>query len=440
MKTPAGEEAALADFTCSFGNQRDSPATVILMKGNKSYREHYHERGESYGTPFSSHDDRFRTMLVVCAQLKYDNSLRKHPPLILKSSRDGGELLRIGSAFQRTSGKPGGKGKSLVHCLGPVHGLKDPRWVIEYLEYHRAVGVSHVHVYNVDLHSPEVQDALQSFRHDDKFITRHDWSEKASHGYTTRDYHQHAVWAAQTDCALRSRGVFDYALFSDVEELALGGSGPGGWEGHLATALDTCEEAKNARGKIACSFDSNTVTSVYTKLNEAEETAAKGDLLLRRYTGIEAEPHCPANCKCMGEACEKKDRRFHYGRQKYIANVKDLSIPPRPMWTHAISRDYEEMDEIMEVLPEEVIQVRRYRGDWYKNGNLLETVEEKEAPLPSSLTDVVRTSIKQSKGKTNQFSRRMIYEGAWRDASMPNGLEWIETVERTAKFHKAKIS
>ena len=339
VKDAKGEESVRADFTCSYGNAHNSPATVILMKGNESYNEHYYKRGEKYNTPFSTNGDRFRTLIILCEKLYYDKSLSRHPPLILKSP-DGKFSLTIGSTFQRpvgqvmtgkSSGSQNKNGKDLVHCLNPVYGLKDPRWIIEYLEYHRAIGVSHVHVYNVDMHSPEVQASLQAFR-DEEFITRHDWSDKASRGYTTHKTYEHAKWAAQTDCALRSRGIYDYALFSDIDEIAAGGkSGPDTKypDGHLAPALDMCEEAKQTRGKIACSFNSNTVSSIYTKLNEEEELAMKDKLILERYDGIEAKPHCPANCKCLGNDCTIMTRKFHTGRQKYMMNVRDLTIYPR---------------------------------------------------------------------------------------------------------------
>ena len=317
-----------AEFSCYYGDQHDSPATVILMKGNLSLNKHYYEQGEKYGTPFSTNGDRFRTMIIMCEKLSFDRGLSRHPPLILKSS-DGKFSITIGSTFQRPVGQVMSKGSTvkhdkLVHCLNPAYGLKDPRWIMEYLEYHKAVGVDHVHLYNVDLHSPEVQSALQVYR-DEGFITRHDWSDKASRGYTTQKTYEHAKWAAQTDCALRSRGIFDFALFSDIDEIAVGGNP----EGHLGPALDMCEKAHKDKGKIACSFNSNTVSSIYTKRNEEEEVALKDRPILERYDRIEAKPHCPANCRCMGKNCSEMDRKFHLGRQKYIANVKDSSIPPR---------------------------------------------------------------------------------------------------------------
>lgn len=221
--------------------------------------------------------------------------------------------------------------------------------------------------------------------------------------------------------ALRSRGIYDYALFTDIDELVVG-SLPGG---SLTKALKLCSDAYVSQNKLGCSFNSNTVSSIYTKLDENEELELKDKLLLERYNRIEASPHCPSNCRCAGKNCI--DRKFHKGRQKYIANVRDLRIPARPFWTHAIGRDYEEMDEVMKVLPDDVMQVRHYQGHWYRNKNLLGTMDEVEAPLPTALMDDVRNM------KTKGI--RALYKHAT-DVSTSNGIEWIETVERPAKYHK----
>ena len=421
-----GEETIQADFTCSYGDVHNSPATVILIKGNMSYKEHYYEKGEKYNTPFSTNGDRFRTAIVLCEKLQFNKGISRHPPLILRSADDK-FFISIGSTYQRPVGmvyKGANRNQKsddkLVHCLNPAYGLKDPRWIVEYLEYHRAIGVSHVHVYNVDMHTPEVQAALQIYR-DEGFITRHDWSEKASGGYTTKKTYEHAKWAAQTDCALRSRDIFHYALFSDLDEIVVGDPK----DGLLTQALEMCEEAKKSKGKIACSFNSNTVSSIYTKLNDDEEKALKDKLVLERYNRIEASPHCPSNCRQTGATV---DRKFHYGRQKYILNVKDLEIQPRPMWTHALARDYTEMEKLMEVLPDDVMHVRHYQGHWYKNNNLLNSMEEKEAPLPQDIMKTVHESIHANGAK------RLIYDKA-KAAATRQGVEWIEPVERPTQYH-----
>ena len=95
-------------------------------------------------------------------------------------------------------------------------------------------------------------------------------------------------------------------------------------------------------------------------------------------------------------------------------------------WTHAIARDYEEMERVMEVLPDSVIQVRHYQGHWYKNNNLLETMEEKFAPLPKTALNLV------AEMKTKGI--KQLYMQA-RDAAKTAGVEWVTPVERPRQFH-----
>lgn len=295
-----------------------------------------------------------------------------------------------------------------------------------------AVGVSHVHVYNVDMHSPDVQAVLQHYRKEN-FVTRHDWSKKASGEYTTKTTYEHAKWAAQSDCALRSRGQFDYALFSDIDEIAVGSNGSHAKypQGDLGPALEACAAAKEKDNKIGCSFNSNTVTSVYTKLDEKEEAYFRDKLMLQRYSRMEASPHCPANCACSGPNCSNMTRKYHQGRQKYMINVRDANISPRPMWTHAISRDYEEMDKVMEVLEDDLIHVRHFQGHWYQNNDLLNSMEEKDAPLAESLMKAVLNQIKSEDDLSNIYDKAR--DAATKSSSM--GVEWIKPVERPEKYH-----
>lgn len=87
------------------------------------------------------------------------------------------------------------------------------------------------------------------------------------------------------------------------------------------------------------------------------------------------------------------------------------------------------MDKLMEVLPDEVMHMRHYQGHWYKNNNLLNTTEEKEAPLPVALLKTVRSGIMRSRHST--FSKQLIYANA--AGTKSKGVEWIQTVERMAK-------
>ena len=110
------------------------------------------------------------------------------------------------------------------------------------------------------------------------------------------------------------------------------------------------------------------------------------------------------------------------------------------MWTHALARDYTEMDKIMEVLPDEVMHVRHYQGHWYKNNDLLNSMEEKEAPLSKGLLDTVANGIASTEVRKRNISisKKSIYEKAKKAAGASVGLEWITPVERPEKYHKNK--
>eukprot|EP00581_Thalassiosira_minuscula_P023942 CAMPEP_0184430664 /NCGR_PEP_ID=MMETSP0738-20130409/283632_1 /TAXON_ID=385413 /ORGANISM="Thalassiosira miniscula, Strain CCMP1093" /LENGTH=65 /DNA_ID=CAMNT_0026795313 /DNA_START=10 /DNA_END=207 /DNA_ORIENTATION=- len=65
-------------------------------------------------------------------------------------------------------------------------------------------------------------------------------------------------------------------------------------------------------------------------------------------------------------------------------------------------------------------------------------MKEKDAPLPSSVMDTIRTSIANSKDKKKKFTKRLMYDKA-KESATSNGVEWIQTAERSAKYH-SKIS
>jgi hypothetical protein len=86
------------------------------------------------------------------------------------------------------------------------------------------------------------------------------------------------------------------------------------------------------------------------------------------------------------------------------------------------------MDQIMEVLPDDVMHLRHYQGHWYKNENLLDSVVEKDEPLPQKVMDTVRNKIANNKAVNK------VYEKA-KSAAMQSGVDWIEPVERPAQYH-----
>ena len=114
-----GKETIHTDVRCSYGDQLDSPATIVLMKGDKTFHEHYNVRGEKYNTPFSTNGDRFRTMLIICEELKFNKNLSRHPPLTLQS-HDGKFALTIGSTFAKVSQSLHEMNAPLLYSLLPI--------------------------------------------------------------------------------------------------------------------------------------------------------------------------------------------------------------------------------------------------------------------------------------------------------------------------------
>ena len=109
------------------------------------------------------------------------------------------------------------------------------------------------------------------------------------------------------------------------------------------------------------------------------------------------------------------------------------------MWTHALARDYDEMESIMFQFPDEIMHVRHYQGHWYKNNDLLNSMEEKEAPLSKTLMDEVITSILSSNNPKTRQTKMLIYQKARDVYGASTGVEWITPVERPAKYHKNKM-
>mmetsp|Transcript_8264 Transcript_8264/g.17231 ORF Transcript_8264/g.17231 Transcript_8264/m.17231 type:complete len:805 (-) Transcript_8264:117-2531(-) len=426
-----GKEEVSTDFTCSLGDQNNVKARVVLMNGHKTLNEHYFKQAASKKDtwPFSGNGDKFRTMIIFCDELEYKHGSGSKDSSLVLSSADGTFFVSIDTPFVAQGGQPSAPNGKLtaVHCLTPLYGMSEPHWVIEYMEHHLAAGVSHLHIYNYDLFTPELKSVFEEYQRLG-VITYHDWSNEGSGLYTQNPTYEHAKWTASTDCLLRSRGLYDYALFGDIDEVWLGDTttdAPGDVGSGLAQCQKAHEESNGA--KIGCCVHSHTMTSVYSKLTSEEE--AKNMLLLRRYSRSEAGPHCPGNCECLQygpdpnggptKVCLDMYRKYAKGRQKYIVNTRDLAIEPRPLFTHAISRDNDEMDRIMEILPDDSLHVRHYQGHWLARKGLLETLEEKSVPIPDPILNKVEQNIKTSQKLSEIYNSRVT-----------KGVEWITPIDR----------
>ena len=438
--------AVRANFTCSMGSQHNSQAHVVLMDGNKSPYEHYYEK-IAYKTddwPFSGNNDKFRTMIIYCEDLAYDEHTAIEEPLTL-SSPDGSFTVTVDTPFvvpthmsvppeqqQATTDDDDDAYLTAVLCVCPLYGVKEPHWMIEYIEYHLQAGVSHVHIYDLDFHSTPILEVYQEYQRLG-VLTYHDWSLQSSKRYTFEKTYERGKWTAQTDCLLRSRGFYDYALFSDMDEVWVGDtttttsqSSQSDSLGYITSGLVACQKARDESNGvvIGCGVHSHTISSVYTIF---QPEVQKKTLLLERYTREEAHPYCPANCRCLRSvtndttgltSCIDMYRKYHTGRAKLIVNVRNLSIEPRPIFTHGISRDYDDLERIQYQLPDESLHVRHYQGHWFvKAGKLDESLEEKEAPIPGNILTSMRKSIQRSKVLSSVYNSKVA-----------TGLDWIKPV------------
>jgi hypothetical protein len=199
------------------------------------------------------------------------------------------------------------------------------------------------------MHTPELLAVLQDYRQKG-FITRHDWSAKR---YTTR---KTTDYAAKIDCAARSRGVDDFAIFASIDEIVLGGENE-----HLSVALEACNARTMSRdSKIGCSVESN----AYSRHGEQDP---KNTFILEQYNLLDSSSPVVHN---------------------YLINVKSLTTP---LWYEASS----EMKEVTEALPRNTAEVRRCKGLLTEGRKLYNTNSIGNlSPLPSRLMSTIREKTK----------------------------------------------
>lgn len=209
-KRIGGKDIIHANFTCSMGNQKDSRASIYILKddGGSSIKD-------------------AQTLFIVCDDLKYDNDVTIQPPLILQSP-DRSFSVSIGSHLvgprnaPRMSWDRSISTYAVLVCLMPSYEDISTDSLESYLKHHESLGVkTHIDIYNVNWHSPQLQSILNDYRSKRKFVSRHDWSARAkSKSSSAADIFRNSLSrpAAKMDCMLRSRGVDEYALFGDIKD------------------------------------------------------------------------------------------------------------------------------------------------------------------------------------------------------------------------------
>eukprot|EP00126_Sphaerothecum_destruens_P006607 Sdes_comp19449_c0_seq2m10853 len=104
---------------------------------------------------------------------------------------------------------------SLVEaCVAPMHGDVSEN-LIEWIEYHRLIGVSHFHIYDYDA-SRETKQIIQYYaRNHPDLVTLYNWYDFSS---GTKNYHYFGQHMFISHCLYRNMYTSKYLLFFDVDE------------------------------------------------------------------------------------------------------------------------------------------------------------------------------------------------------------------------------
>jgi hypothetical protein len=312
-------------------------------------------------------------------------------------------------------------------CAAPVYGTANVRWLVEWLEYLRAVGVSTVHVpmyedersvaaklmWDVLHHYSRLDAATGERIPGGLHVVTHHWSSRSSrHATDDGVIYERGKYLAWDECYLRGRGRTDWLLFLDVDELPFA---PRDAEATLVSALRECDallDAKTGGKGVGCALNSVTATSVFKGV---EDYATSGKLLLDEYDYVESAPKCPYNCG-----------KYHRGRQKYIVKGRDVHMVPLMMWTHSVGgQDYEYADKVLSQLPSTTMHIRHYSGWWYTNGPHTEMaadehLQRKASPLQRAALARIEAALAASP------SLKKLYDAS----PAKNGVTWVKATAK----------
>lgn len=380
MKFPT-DQTHSTDLECVWQIQSGEQSTkpkIRFMRFRGGIRYQNHENARS---PFSL-NNAYMTHYIMCG-LPTGNL----EGLILKQIKSPGnnwwvDLNILWTNLQNRQFPPPGR---ITVCLAPVYGPSNVRWMVEWLEFHRAMGVHHVQIPLFDdekQHKPLWE--LLRWYQKQGFVTVHHWSARETSGLTKNDMmYERGKYLAWDDCYLRNRGVSNWALFVDIDETGFSTSGS------FNQSLDFCDDVFNKTRKVACSLQSHTVTSVYKVVKPFVES---NKLLMEEYDYGEATTtgRCPHACG-----------RYNRGRWKFIARTREEWLPPIMMWTHAIDgQEYDYADKIMAELPRDLLIVHHYQGWWYYQEGTVKLVPEALVkgghPVPPKVITDMRNALDTS--------------------------------------------
>lgn len=278
----------------------------------------------------------------------------------------------------------------LTLCSSAIYGLTSTKWMIEYLEYHRAAGFDSMdlYVHRVGELVTRVLDFYIQQNSPQFHVRVHDWKKMVDGGKIGFDENtgvgrgvqgeawEHGQRLTRNDCYLRNRGRSHWIMFSDVDELFTSNVlGKTVWEGPI---MQYCEiEFKKNPEHIACSF-----SSVTTPPNARAKDPSM--LILERIDVSEASCQSPYNCG-----------RFHYGREKYAIRTAFGTLNPNsPFFYHAISQNYEIAQRHHVLVSPDLGVVRHYAGHFsHSRKGGLPSHKAKNNPLQYFVIQQMRSRI-----------------------------------------------
>ena len=263
-------------------------------------------------------------------------------------------------------------GGNVLACLCPLYGIKGTRWLIEWIEYHRAIGVAHVHAYVNDV-SKAARAALELYAREG-FATLHDWSDKrfreahdGQKGGARFVPYERMKFEMMTDCALRALGRYAFALVLDIDELLAVPAVAGAAAAPPLAGFARWATAQfDASGGAVWGFsvESKTSPPLYDDCRGHHEIGA-GAGGASAATATARDPFLMIErIQALERRCDPKHTcgKFHKGRQKFLLRTSGTRAAPlrwllggpapggdggstrgggefAPLWTHAISRD-----------------------------------------------------------------------------------------------------
>eukprot|EP01065_Artemidia_motanka_P001772 TRINITY_DN10829_c0_g6_i1.p1 TRINITY_DN10829_c0_g6~~TRINITY_DN10829_c0_g6_i1.p1 ORF type:complete len:614 (+),score=145.21 TRINITY_DN10829_c0_g6_i1:61-1842(+) len=289
----------------------------------------------------------------------------------------------------------------LTLCTSGVWGLGGARFITEYLEHSRRMGVDFVDYYSFDGSAAPLHKRVLEHYVRTSWMRLHDWSpcfgsDTPGHafsrfeqvGWSRLRNWQHAQIFTRNDCYWRNRRRSDYIIITDIDELPWAPTPPHRIYPDVTSWADSVHRASG--GDIVGFSLKNHVWPPHFQ-PETEGRPLLGRLLYEQ----EAEV-CPYNC---GE--------HHQGRWKWMLRTRDENDVPivHSLWYHAISHTYVDgnynyynrthLREHMRLVPPERAKLR-HMVNWKRMPAKDAEYPDKgyiRSPLPVSVVDEAQARI-----------------------------------------------